>query len=100
MSTYRVFFRDENRLICGIQEFDAGTEIAAVSIASALADACADVCRSFELWSGSHIVYAPRHIGCGVCQLNERHQEIVVRTEELIRYSNWRIANCREPAVD
>src|SRR5215469_8847480 len=92
MSTYRIFFRDEPRRICGRQDFDAGTELSAVRIASALADACADVCRNFELWSGSHIVYQPRHIGDGVCELNERHQEIVVQTEEMIRRSKWRIA--------
>ena len=41
INTYRVYFRDENRLICGIQDFDAGTELSAIRITSALADACA-----------------------------------------------------------
>jgi len=55
----------------------------------------AAVCRDFELWSGSHIVYGPRHIAEEVRQLNERHQEAVVRTEEMIPSSRWRIAESK-----
>ena len=87
MSTYRLYFRDGKRWICGRQDFEAVTKSAAIRIARELADACSDVCRSFELWSGRQLVYETPDIG-DVCRLNDRHQEIVIRTEEMIRWSN------------
>lgn len=94
MSTYRIYFRDQRGWICGRQDFEAEAEPAAIRIARDLADACSDVCRSFELWNGHRLIYEPCDIG-EACRLNARHQEIVVRTEEMIRWSNWHIAKSK-----
>lgn len=92
MSTYRIFFRDEKNWICGRQDFEADTEQAAIRIAHELADACSDVSGNFELWDGHQLVVCERCKVDTIDQLNERHQEIVLRTEEAIRLSHWRIA--------
>jgi hypothetical protein len=94
VSTYRIFFRDGKNRICGREDFEADTEPAAIRIARDLADACSDVCCKYELWDGEKLISEPRQIE-DVCQINERHQEIVIRTEELIRLSNWRVAESR-----
>ena len=91
MSAYRIYFRDQRGWICGRQDFEAAAEPAAIRIARDLADACSDVCRSFELWNGHRLIYEPCDIA-EACRLNARHQEIVVRTEEMIRWSDWHIA--------
>ena len=38
MSTHRIYFRDERGLICGREDFNAGTEAVAIHIARELAD--------------------------------------------------------------
>jgi hypothetical protein len=91
MSTYRLYFRDGRHWTCGRQDFEAVTKSEAICIARELADACSDVCRSFELWNGRKLVCEPPDIG-DVYPLDERHEEIAIRTEEMIRWSYWRIA--------
>jgi hypothetical protein len=94
IGTYRVFFRDEDNQICGREDFAADTALAATRIARTLADACSDVCCTFELWDGEKLISAPIKAD-DIGRLEARHQEIVVHTEETIRHSNWRIAESR-----
>ena len=91
MTAYRIFFRDDQNRICGREDFDADSDTTAVCIGQALRDACSDTCETFELWNGQRIIKAPG-TSVGYAELNERHQEIVLHTEEVIRHSTWLIA--------
>jgi hypothetical protein len=91
MTAYRIFFRDDQNRICGREDFDADSDTTAACIGQALRDACSDTSETFELWNGQKIIKAPG-ASVGHAELNERHQEIVLHTEEIIRHSTWLIA--------
>lgn len=47
--------------------------------------------KSFELWDDQRLLHEPQEVA-NACRLNAHLQKIVVRTEEMVRWSNWRIA--------
>lgn len=95
MGTYRLYFK-ARALIVARQDFETDGDAGAQRLAAALFDACSDTCDTIDLWQG------PRHItlelpgrGTGFDGLSAVHQEIVVRTEEMIVRSEWALAASR-----
>jgi hypothetical protein len=58
-----------------------------------LFDACSDSCQNIELWQGGRLVSLnlPGR-GAGLDSLCDAHQEIAVKTEEIIVRGEWAIA--------
>lgn len=52
MRWYRVIFCSLTGAILGRDEFQAGSDCAAMAVAEQLWDACSDVAEGFELWDG------------------------------------------------
>jgi hypothetical protein len=92
-TTYRVFFRDEDKAIVGRDEFHADDDGSAMVISHMIADACADRCAEFELWQGSRRV--DRRLATGSFPSAEKIAGIVIEREMAIRDSRWTIADSK-----
>ena len=95
---YRMFFRGDLG-VCGRQDFAADDDDHALEVSAILADACSDVCTSFELWQGERQVCGERQLKptrlSTPHQLSERRQAQLVETEEAMRDSRFAIARSR-----
>jgi hypothetical protein len=91
MATYRVFFRNEARVIVGRDDFDADDDASAMAIAYMLADACGDRCAAFELWQKTRRV--DTCFAKSVTPSADEIAERVIDRELAISASQWAIAN-------
>ena len=95
MDAYRLYFKARGSIVAR-QDFAAEDDAAAQSIAAALFDACSDACQMIDLWQGTrHVPMDLPGRGAGLGGLSEAHQEMVVKTEEMIVRSEWAIAASR-----
>jgi len=95
MQTYRLYFRSRGFIVAR-QDFDAENDAGAQSVAAALFDACSDTCDVIDLWQDTrHVAVELPGRSIGIDGLSAVHQEIVVRTEEMIVRSEWTIAASR-----
>jgi hypothetical protein len=83
--------------LAGRDEFVAEDDLSALVIAAELADACSDVCVSFELWDGTRRVgdEALRQPKPSGADLNRRTQETVIEREIMMRDSEWLVAKSK-----
>jgi hypothetical protein len=98
MTGYRLAFLGPDRTVVWTHELEAQTESEAVLLAYALAEACSDECRSFELWNGARRV---REMDAEVLHriavsINGLAQENALRHERRIRDSQTQIARSRK----
>jgi len=92
---YRVYFRNSLG-IAGRQDFAAEDDKTALQVAQALREACSDVCSSFELWHGMHLVSPSLPAAEEVAQaIRDRTQAIVLDCEISIAQSRWAIASSK-----
>ena len=94
MTGYRMYFLVADR-ITGREDFDAADDVAALSIARILCEACSDICQSFELWQGTRRLRArqpPYRRATALADLDDAGQRAAIETEEAIARSQWRIA--------
>ena len=95
MEAYRLYFKARGSIVAR-EDFDAENDAGAQRIAAVLFDACSDRCDVIDLWQGTRQV--PLDLpgrGEGLGSLSEAHQEIAVKTEEIIVRSEWTIAASR-----
>ena len=90
MTAYRMYFRNDDKLgvaIRGRDKFEAHDDVEATRVARVLFDACSDVCKSFELWSGERQISAqqPHHSVASLDSLIDAHQELALEREEAIQ---------------
>ena len=95
MNSYRLYLYDGSGTIQGRLELTAEDDLAGLTVAENLCDACSDVCASFELWAGPRCVggssdggHRPR---LGAAQIAEKTQIALIRCEEAIRESHWAV---------
>jgi hypothetical protein len=95
MAFYRMYFLGGDGRIIGREDFEADDDVAAIRLGRALCDACSDICSGFELWQGLRKlrVRPPPHRRATAADLNEANQAQLIRTEESISGSQWRIAH-------
>lgn len=98
LSSYRVYFRTSGGAIAGREEFEADGDWSALMIASALFEACADICTCFELWNGARRVDKDpprRQPDATLAEFQRRAEETVIKCEMAMRDSEWTIAKSK-----
>ena len=97
MAIYRFrFFDDDDHIMRGQFDFEAGDDVQAVETAEILFDACSDRCQSWEIWEAElFLVRGPQNIGIPLraSDLTKRRQEYIVYCEEIILQSKWMVAS-------
>lgn len=61
MAWYRVYFLSRNGDIRNVDEFVAGDDNSALTLADGLHEAVSDLYRGYELWQGSRRIYRCSH---------------------------------------
>ena len=103
MPEYRLNFLDEQGAIRGRDHFECDNDVAALLVATKLMDACDEVYRGFELWSGARRVLpialsARGSMGNGSVRrdLARSVQEIVLERERILLDSQGAVARSRK----
>src|SRR5690348_2807004 len=99
MNWYRMQFYSRSDSFQGRHEFEAENDRAAMMIAELLADACSDLCETFELWDGARRVDASySKMPCPTVSAEHvaaMTQTSLIRREEAIHRSHWAIARSK-----
>ena len=96
---YRVSLHGRSGAVQGQAALTAEDDVDAALLAEIIFDSCSDVSSAFQLWHGDRPVQlhrdgAPRPLENAI-EVNSRTQESLIRTEELIRNSQWMIGRSR-----
>ncbi|HEY3919447.1 MAG TPA: hypothetical protein VGL83_16785 [Stellaceae bacterium] len=82
--------------IRGCQEFEAQDDIAALTVASLIYEACSDICDLYELWEGTrHIDQSKFHCLPSASAIRAKAQAAAVEAEEALLNSGSIIAQSR-----
>lgn len=96
MRWYRVYLYSGSTVMQGRNEFQAEHDVAAMTVAEHLRDACSDLCDTFELWDGARRVDVSfsklPQPSVTVEQISFRTQTVLIQCEEAIRNSHWAVA--------
>lgn len=96
MAAYRIYFTGSNDSILARHDFEAENDAAAIRIAGALLGACSDRCLGVELWQGTRKIPARLpHRSLGLADLSDEHQQVAIKTEEMIVAAEGTIARSR-----
>jgi hypothetical protein len=76
---YRIYFRNQHAFIIGRDDFPANDDAHAIVIARTLADACSDLCSTFELWQSARRVEASAS-----SQIIRNADEIAARVQTVV----------------
>jgi hypothetical protein len=99
MPTYRLSLHDglENPP-CRLLELNVKNTTEAIEVASHLANACSDICLSFEIWDRERLVHRALAGGevCSVEDLDTRRQRIVINRELALRDCRCRFARSKQ----
>ena len=94
MPLYRIYFRNRHGFVIGRDDFPADDDAHAIVIARMLADACSDLCSTFELWHSVRRVdaSASSQIISTADEIAARVQNLVLERELVLRDSRWAVA--------
>ena len=94
MPLYRIYFRNQHEFVIGRDDFPADDDEHAIVIARMLADACSDLCSTFELWHSARRVDASAsgQIISNADAIAARVQSLVLERALVLRDSKWVIA--------
>ena len=96
MPSYRIFFLTAEGRVDGGEAFEAANDDEAMTIYSALADACSDIPGGFMLWRGARRLSkteTPRsQPGFAVARLDTAARRRVLDLGETIRQGRWRVS--------
>jgi hypothetical protein len=97
MRSYKFYMHHAGEAASAPQELVADSDADAANLAAVIANACGDVCTSFEVWEGQRLlINATVSGGCPTAaQLNRRAQMIVLDRELALRDSESQIAESR-----
>lgn len=99
MKWYRMYFYGASGSFQGRHEFEAQDDLAAMTVAEHLCDACSDRCETFQLWDGVRCVDVSfsrmPHPAVPLDQISLSFQKSMIESEETIRHSDWAIARSK-----
>lgn len=98
VADYSLLLFDSGRGLLATEDFAADSDEEVFGIATAVANACSDICTSYEVWRGFSLrVSATTSWGASLTtRLNERAQLIALDRELTLRDSRSRVARSRQ----